>query len=171
MLGCVSQSSSNVKEAVLNPGESIRFKNQNGGGTITYVSPLKRKFVFDDGTEGTVRMIARKNRFLGKLGIYNPGQRWFYEGWKGARLVVLEAEMHFENLEEAQEYMFQGSKVMDWVHNSDGYVLGFAKSPQRNQINITLYRYMVNNQPLKNIPDYDNELVVLRDSAGVRVSR
>ena len=163
MLGCVSHGSSGVKEAVLNPGESLYFENNNGSGTITYVSPLKRKFTFSDGSEGTISMIARKKRFLGKLGIYNPGERWFYEGWKGKRIVATEAEMHFESIEEAQRFMVEGSKVQDWVYNSSGYVVGFFESPQRNQISITLYRYMVNGQPLKNIPNYDNQRVALSD--------
>jgi hypothetical protein len=146
---------------VLNPGEKIAFENPNGSGVIKYISARKRFFSFSEGTEGVIKMKVRKKRFRGKLGLYEPASRWFFEAWKGKRVVATEAQMHFDSLEDALKYMHQGSAIQKWVHNEEGYVVGYFESPQRNQISIDLYRYYINGKPALKMPGYDNSKVVL----------
>lgn len=149
------------QEVVLSDGQWVEFKNANGGGQIRYESPLRRTFRFDDGTSVTLKMVARKRRFLGKLGLYNPGNRWFFEFWKGKRIVAEEAEVHFESLDEARKYLVQGSAVEKWVYNDQGYVVGYFESSHRNQVNITLYRFYVKGEPLLNLPGFNNGSVIV----------
>ncbi len=160
---CVSNEAMNseIRETVLKPGETIEFQNPNGSGKIEYISDRKRYFSFSEGTERVVKMKVRKKRFRGKLGLYDPASRWFFESSKGKRIVATEAEMNFESLEEALEYLHQGSAIQKWVYNDEGYVVGYFESPERDQINIDLYRYYINGKPALNMPGYDNSKVVL----------
>jgi hypothetical protein len=38
----------------------------------------------------------------------------------------------------------QGSSVLDRVYTDDGFVVGFARSPERNQVNIEVYQLYLN---------------------------
>ena len=161
-LGCsagTNQQTIQPREVVLKPGQRVEFRNRFGSGTISYVAPLQRAYTFEDGSSQTVTMIAREERFLGKLGIYEPAERWWYQVGRGPRLVVSEAEMHFHSLAEAKKYLVKGSAVLDWVYNQDGYVVGFSRTPERDQINVTLYRYFINGSPAHKMPGYDNTKV------------
>lgn len=147
-------------EAVLKPGMEIKFRNESGRGSVSYVSPLQRKFTLMGHVE-VMRMIARKERFLGQLGLYNPGARGIYSSDRSPRVVAIEAEMHFKSLGEALAFMIEGSAIMKWVYNEDGYVVGFSSSPQRNQVNVTVYRYFINGVPARSMPGFNNGSVIV----------
>ena len=159
-----------AREAVLEDGQSIHFNNENGSGSIYYVSTDRRRYVItkrqqsDSTLNRNIRMIVRQNRFLGKRGLYEPASRWGFEFWAGPRMVVSEAEMHFGSLEAALKYMRVGSSVFKWVHNGQGYVVGYSESAQRNQVNVALYRYYINGKPALRMPGYDNEKLLLEPS-------
>lgn len=157
------------KEVVLKPGQSIQFENENGCGFIRYISKKKRRYEITKSQCGiahdlqkTVKMIVRRNRFWGERGLYEPASRWGFEFWAGPRMVVSEAEMYFDSLASALKYMHIGSNVFKWVHNDQGYVVGYSETPRRaNLIDISLYRYYINGKPALNMPGYDNSKVVL----------
>jgi hypothetical protein len=69
--------------------------------------------------------------------------------------------MYFENMEAISNFLFEGSEVMDWVYNSDGYVVGYSQIPTRDQINISLFRLFLCNKPASNLQGFDNEKVVV----------
>ena len=155
------------KETVLESEESLFFVNANGSGAVIYLSPVVRKYELNNGIKRKIHMIVRKNRFLGKRGLYEPASFLFFEFWKPSpRMVVSEARLYFDTLEAAQKFMDQGSAVDDWVHNDEGYVLGYFETPHRNQVNVTLYRYYIDGKPALKMPGYDNEKLLINRKLG-----
>ena len=132
------------REVVLHPGETIEARNKFGTVQVTYVSPLKRKYQWDGKTR-VVKMIARPDRFLGELGLYEPAGCWII-ACPNPRLVVREAFHDFPNDEELYRFLYQGSGVMDWVYTDDGLVVGFGRSQERQQINVDVRQLTVRGQ-------------------------
>ena len=151
------------KETVLNANETLIFENSNGSGSISYVSALVRKYELNNGINRKITMIARPDRFLGERGIYDPASRFFFEFWKPSpRMVVSEANIYFDTIETALQYMRIGKAIDDWVHNEDGYVLGYSETPYRDQVGVTLYRYYIDGKPALKMPGYNNEKLILK---------
>jgi len=135
-----------VRETILNPGESLTATNKNGTVTVSYVSPIKRRYVWNDGAK-TVTMQPRPERFRGMLGIYDPAEVWFGINPSGVRLLVEEAERNFESYDAIYAQLHEGSADMDWVYTSDGLVLGFRRDPGRgNQITVDLLQFYLNGE-------------------------
>ena len=161
------------KEVVLKPGQSIQFENENGSGFIRYISKNKRRYEITKsqygiarGLQKTIKMIIRKNRFWGKRGLYGPTTFLGFEISFGQRLVVSEAEKYFNSLEAALNYLKVGENPSRWVHNDEGYVLGYFETPHRNQVNVTLYRYYIDGKPALKMPGYDNEKLLINRKLG-----
>lgn len=126
-----------VREVVLHSGESIEATNKFGSVRVTYVSPLKRKFEWD-GQSRVVKMVARPKPFLGELGLYDGARCYvvLIPLCRTPRLVVREAFHDFDSYDQLYVFVREGSAVMDWVYTSDGLLVGFGRSPGREQINI-----------------------------------
>jgi len=148
-----------VQESVIHRNQKAIITNDNGTVEYVYSGETKRRIIIGDGSK-ELDMIARQKRFRGKLGLYNPGERWFSDGRREARIVVVEGEMHFETMQDALKYLRQGSEFMDWQSNDQGYVGGFSMSPERNQINVTLYRYFINDKPISNLPEGNGSVTI-----------
>lgn len=129
-----------VHGAVLGPGESVAATNRFGAVTISYVSPVKRKYAWEGGTQ-VVKMIVRGEPFQGRTGLYDPADRWVFT--PGVRLVVQESVMDFASYEQVYARLYEGSAVMDWVYTPDGLVVGFGRSPSRDQINVDVFQFLV----------------------------
>ena len=97
LFGCSGLENDTVKEAVLSPGQSVEATNKYGTVRVSYVSPITRKYEWD-GESRVVQMTARKEPFLGKLGIYDPANSWGFSS--KSRLVVQESALHFDNEED-----------------------------------------------------------------------
>lgn len=130
-------------ELALEEGMTITATNKNGTVNIKWLSPLKRQFSW--GNNKAVRTLwPRKERFMGKLGAYDPAPQSTFNFWSGVRIVSDDSRIDFSSREELDAFLYQGSAVLDWVFNNEGWVVGFAKAPSRNQINIDLYRITIN---------------------------
>ena len=125
-----------VRETVLVPGESIEATNKTGTVKISYVSPTKRKYEWD-GKIRVVKLTPRPDRFLGMLGIYDPADAW--GPILRVRLVLEEAVRDFEN--EDQVYAFLKEEPdMNWCYTNDGLTIGYARTPERQAVNIDLFQ-------------------------------
>lgn len=151
-------------DCVLEPGMSIMFQNQNGFGTIKYLGPCRRYFELSSGISRAVELTPRKQPFLGKLGVYDPAGRWFYETWRPQhRLVIDESQRHFENAEQIWAELQEGRDVYKWVWNDQGFVVGFVADPVRYQTNVSVYRFMIGSTPFDELPHCEDGFVdVLR---------
>src|SRR5207249_3713450 len=105
-----------VREAVLSVGQTVEAINKNGKVRISYVSPLRRKYEWDT-EHRTVGLKPRRERFDGKLGIYDPADAWIFNLRK-IRLVLDEATRNFDSDERARAALVESSAYMDWVYIS-----------------------------------------------------
>ena len=150
--GCGNDASvSKVRESVLGPGLSVEVANKYGSIRINYVSPTKRSYVWDNHSK-IVQLIPRTDRWRGALGLYNPADAWSFVTIFLPRLVVQEAEQHFNNIEEAEKFLMQGSNYMDWVYTDDGFVVGYGKTPSRQQVNIDIWQIYINGLKPNKLP-------------------
>lgn len=160
------------RDCVLEPGMSVIFQNQNGTGKMNHLSRFRRHFELSNGIIRAVDLLPRKEPFHGKLGLYDPASKWFYEIWKPRdRLVIEESLRHFENAEQIQAALYEGRDVYNWVWNDQGYVVGFFSDPLRHQTNVCLYRFLIEGKPFTTLPPCEGGFVnVLREEKG-RIER
>src|SRR5437879_2774891 len=141
---CVRAEDAPVREAVLHPGQSVEATNTLGGVKISYVSTVERKYEWD-GKSRVVKMIVRPEPFMGELGLYDPADCWFGL-CRMPRLVVEEAYRDFDSYDQIYAKLREGSAVMDWVYTSDGLVIGFGRSPAREQVNVYVHQFTLHGQ-------------------------
>jgi len=128
-------------ELAMEPGMIIEATNKYGTVIIEYLSPLERRYKW--GRYDEVRtLIPRKERWLGKLGAYDPADAFVWE--RGPRIVANDSQRHFQSMEEVEAQLYESSAVMDWVYTDDGLVIGFSKTPSRKQVSIDVYQYYIN---------------------------
>ncbi len=128
---------SNRCESVMVEGMSILFTNSHGSMTVTAGKGFERRYTWAGDTR-TVTMYPRKKRWLGSLGMYNPGyyesgklEPWIYhDGIK--RYVVEEGQLHFTNTTDVAKWLATRSKFHDYIYNDHGLVVGLAfdRQPQ-----------------------------------------
>ncbi|HEY2179561.1 MAG TPA: hypothetical protein VGH15_13350 [Caulobacteraceae bacterium] len=147
---CSEPAGTPVVGAVLGPGQAVEATNKFGSVRVTYVSPLERRFEWD-GRSRTIKLIARHEPFLGDTGLYDPAKCWVVvlTLCQTPRLVVQEATHDFDSYDQIYAFLYQGSAVMDWVYTSDGFVVGFGRSPARDQLNIDVRQLTIHgNKPV-----------------------
>jgi len=138
-----------VRDAVLKSGETVEATNSNGKVKISYVTAQKRRYEWN-GRSRVITMIPREEPFDGKLGLYEPADSWGFVFWK-ERLVVQESVINFANLNEVDAFLRQTKDYMDWVYSSDGLVVGFGRTPARNQVNIDLWQLLLRGEKPKQL--------------------
>jgi hypothetical protein len=137
------------KNTVLSPGESLRFTNGNGSGSVSYISQVERRLVYPNGSKITIQCKPRDKAFRGELGIHSVDSS-FSTGSESTsinRIVYRESELHFRTEEDARRKFIEGIKIQSWAYNSDGIVVGYFNTPARHQTNLTVYKYFVNGAP------------------------
>jgi hypothetical protein len=127
---------------VLSQGQGVYANNRAGAVAIFYISPIKRKYVWD-GQSRIVTMIPREEAFLGMTGLYNPAESMLNNKF-ATRLVVMESKMYFSNYHDVYAFLKQSSEIMNWVYTNDGLVVGFSRDAKRNQIDISLWQIEIN---------------------------
>jgi hypothetical protein len=124
-------------------GMQIKATNKNGTVIIEYLSPSKRRYIWE-GYEEVRVLIPRKRKWLGMLGGYNPATRYFWEFWKPMpRIVANDSEIHFDNMDELVKFLYQGSEYYDWTYTDDGLIVGFGHDDTREQVNIDVFQAFV----------------------------
>ena len=134
--------------------------NKNGKIRISYVSPTKRRYEWDD-QQRTLRLKVRLEPFDGKLGIYDPADGWGLFGNK-TRLIVQEAVRKFDNEEQIKAALVEGGDFMDWVYTNDGMVVGFGRMPTRRQISVDLWQFLVQGKKPSGIIGAKPDRIVLK---------
>jgi len=119
----------------------VEAKNKSGTVVIEYISPLVRRYKWD-GYNEVRTLIPRKERWLGKLGIYDPAEQSIWNIFS-PRIVAEDSQLHFSTNTELEKWLYQGKDAYDWVYTNDGLVVGFIKSRDRNQVNVEIYQLYV----------------------------
>lgn len=121
ILGFIGNRKKLINELVMNQGMVIEATNDRGTIIIEAGKDLERIYAWDD-RRTKVSMWARKKRWLGSLGIYNP------QGGREVHTVVEEGQQHFCSEEEALEWLAWQDKRFHYVYTSDGLVVGWYTS-------------------------------------------
>lgn len=137
-----------VVDAVLEAHQAIEATNKFGSVRVSYISPTRRRYEWDGRSRG-VNLIVRDKPWMGEQGLYDPADCFLI--CRTPRLVLGEAVHDFDSYEQIYRFLYQGSSVMDWVYTNDGLVVGFGRSPQRDQINIDVRQITIRGQKPENL--------------------
>lgn len=127
----------------------IQAANKNGEVSIEWLGPLERRYKWDEYDEVRT-LIPRETRWLGELGAYDPATQYFCI-FCPIRIVASDSLLDFKSMEEVDAFLYQSSAVVDWVYNDEGWVVGFSKSPQRNQVSVEVFKITINGKPPQKI--------------------
>lgn len=147
---------------VMRQGDVIEFSNPNGSGTVSFSAPFLRVYVID-GKSYTVRLEQRPKEFRGQKGIYSPGVRASKSSVDSKRFVVEESTINFDSKQDMLDFLDQGGDYFKWVSNNQGYALGFLRSQDRNQINVSLFRFYLQGKVIREIPQKFNGQLTTRN--------
>lgn len=140
-------------ELAMQPGMRITATNKNGTIIIEAISPLKRRFQWGKFDETRI-LIPRKERWMGRLGAYDPASRFFWEFWKPLpRIVINDSQLHFQSLQEIENFLNQGRNFFDWIYTDYGLVVGFGWDDSRDQVNVNVYQIYLDGEFPKGLKD------------------
>lgn len=139
-------------DAVLAPGNVIEFRNSNGSGRIVYVSDFVRRYEIG-GDSHELTLVQRKEEFMHRAGIYNPGESWGPLSMRNSpRFVLDESVLRFSTMDEAVRFFRMGAAQSKWVSNGSGLVIGYVETPGRYQISVDLYKCYVDGKLMTTMP-------------------
>ena len=130
-MGCLESSAKLNNELVMSNGMIIEATNSSGVISIKAGKGLERTYSWNNKKE-TIKLRARKERWFGSLGAYNPG------GGRNVHLVVEEGQQHFCSEEEAIEWLSWQNGRMQYVYTPDGLVVGWYTSEDPNSTQIAI---------------------------------
>ena len=127
-------------ELVLNEGSKLEVTSPGGNIAIVAGKGLARQYRWDDCSLDS-KMHARTSRWLGNLGAYDPAARigllsafFQYPSCKGvSRTVVAEGQMHFSDIEAAEEWIRHRPKSWINVWTNDGLVVSWLIKPAQSK--------------------------------------
>jgi hypothetical protein len=116
-------------EVVLNPGMKLTAKTPNGALTIL-AGRGTRRIYRGDGWEKSLLLVARKSRWYGSLGLYDPAESYSPYGC----LLVEEGRQHFSTEAEAAGWLRRrsreaGDEKEKLLFTNDGLVLRYSPGP------------------------------------------
>ena len=164
LTGCESFKCVNdPKEVVLHHGDTISVTNDKRTITCAYVSPLKRKYHWDNTTE-LISLNPRDIRWYGALGIYSPAAWHTYILKFGytTRICAQESDLNFDSISAFLKW--KNESWIDLVYNDQGYAGGWCLSPSRSQLNIDIWRIHIRGALPKHLPGANNEAIKLLNS-------
>jgi hypothetical protein len=126
-------------ELVLQEGSRLEVASSKGNIAIVAGKGLARQYQWD-GCALDSQMHARTHRWFGSLGAYDPASRMGkadflkHPSCKGvSRTVVEEGQIHFSDLESAEEWIRRRSKSWTTVWTNDGLVVSWIVSPAQSE--------------------------------------
>jgi len=148
--------------AVLNPGESIVIASAAGTITCSYVAPLQRKYLWSNVSR-IISLNARDIKWYGALGIYSSGtsSSSFLKAGDVTRIVAQESMLNFDSLSDFLKW--EKESWVELVYNDEGYAGGWSISPNREQLNVDIWRIFINGKAPRHLPGAKN--------SEIRVSR
>jgi hypothetical protein len=107
-----------INEIVLSVGMSILVKADWATIEISAVNKNKRKYTWD-GDSVIVKLIPRKERWYGSLGLYHPQVRPPHKGV--VHMIVEEGQQHFQTVDDAVQWIATfGEKS---IYSDDGLLI------------------------------------------------
>lgn len=157
-------------ELVMHEGVAIKANKNDSSVTVIAGKDFDRTYKWDN-CELESDMVARKKRWYGSLGIYDPAPSFFpfFGGCQGiSRTVVDEGQVHFDNLQFAHKWIerrLRGKEETVWTN--DGLFVSWNIVPGRAQLNVEVYLICINGKRPKHLNGAsDSDIVVTKNQAG-----
>ncbi len=138
---------------LLSEGQEIAIRNPNGAVRVRWVSAFVRAYEID-GKTYEVELVQRPREFRYQKGLYSPGAGHSRETQGKAapvRFVVEESELHFTDAGQIAPFLREGAEYFKWVSNNEGYLAGFCKVAEREQINVSIFRMYLNGRIVRKL--------------------
>ncbi len=148
-------------EIVLTKGQEIKAKNDFGEITIRAGKGLLRFYSWEGATR-SVKMIPRKKRWYGSLGIYYPGDgNHWKEHNRITRGVLEEGQQHFKSLSQAINWI---RKFTDITYRDDGLAVRYSYSIRPDSgpgstIFVSVWQIYINGEKPEKLPGSSNNLI------------
>ncbi|MEN8171216.1 MAG: hypothetical protein ABFS08_13420 [Pseudomonadota bacterium] len=159
LTGCVHAEPSNKVESVMSTGMTISATIKNGEISIHATSELGRSFTWSGSTR-SVRMLPRKERWQGSLGLYYPGPDSHWEEHDGiTRGVLEEGYQNFDSIDDALAWI---KKKVYWgaTYRGDGLLVSFHKSKGAGgTLHVGVWQILVENEKPIKLPGSDNSSI------------
>ena len=162
--GCARYGDVEVREAVMEDGMKICAMTKDGSICIEAEGNRYRHITWD-GITRTSKMISRKERWLGMLGVMNSGYERlnFHSGI--TRVNYLESQLHFSSeTEAANDFKHGGFDENNYVYSHDGVAVYFEKvvfpdMAPGGVLQLYVYQYLINGQKPKSLPGSQDEMI------------
>ncbi len=163
LFGCTSVG---VREAVMTDGMKICAKTAKDGEICILAEGDRYRHISWDGVTRTAKMIPRKKRWVGMLGLMNSGyERWRYH--KGiTQANYSEGQVHFSNEKEAAD-MFKvgGFDPMTFVYTHDGLAVHYEQVIRQDMkagvMQLDIFQIMVNGKKPDNLSGSQDENITV----------
>lgn len=139
-------------EFAMAPGQTIMAATPVGTIEIHADDWLRRSYTWEGATR-SVETWPRAERWYGSLGVYYPGPGSHWEEHHGiTRGVVQEGQQHFDSVKAAMAWISEHQQWMPNVYRNDGLMVGWSKTPEREQLNVDVWQIIVNGKKPTNLP-------------------
>ncbi|WP_310442578.1 hypothetical protein [Sulfurimonas sp.] len=157
-------------EFVMYEGVSIKVKKNNSSVEVIAGKGFDRIYKWDN-CELESDMVARKKRWYGSLGIYDPAPSFFpfFGGCQGiSRTVVEEGQIHFDDLQFAHIWIErQLRRKVETVWTNDGLFVSWNIVPGRAQLNVDVHLICINGKrPIHLDGATDSSIIVSQNKSG-----
>lgn len=162
-------------ELVLRDDVSLEVDTPNLGKISVHAGRgLERTYKWD-GCSLSSSMFARRSRWYGSLGAYDPAGRLGpvdalrdkLRACKGiSRTVVEEGQIHFDDEQAAEAWVKRYSTISPTVWTNDGLLAQWRIVPSRNQFSFDLWLICVQGHPPKKLTGATDEAIKLLHKEG-----
>lgn len=133
-------------ELVMREGVTIEARKDNTSVKVTSGKRFDRTYEWDRCRLKS-DMGARKQRWYGSMGIYDPAPSFGFSfgGCSGiSRTVVQEGQIHFDDMQLALKWIERRPKSYKTVWTNDGLLVSWNIVPGRQQLNVDVWLTCIN---------------------------
>ena len=156
-------------ELVMREGVTIEARKDNTSVKVTSGKGFDRTYEWDR-CKLKSDMGARKQRWYGSMGIYDPAPFFGFSfgGCSGiARTVVQEGQIHFDDMQFAQKWIERHPKSYRTAWTNDGLLVSWNIVPGRTQLSVDVWMICINGKrPKQIVGATDSAIRVLPTSIG-----
>jgi len=156
-------------ELVMHEGVKIEAQKSSSSIRVSAGKGFDRTYEWEN-CKLKSNMGARKERWYGSMGIYDPAPSFgfSFRGCAGIfRTVVQEGQIHFDDLQFAYKWLQRRPKNSPTVWTTDGLLVSWNIVPRRNQLNVDVWLMCINGkQPTQLEGATDSAVKVMPNQAG-----
>jgi hypothetical protein len=150
-------------ELVMREGVTIEARKDNTSVKVTADKGFDRTYEWDR-CKLKSDMGARKQRWYGSMGIYDPAPSFGFTfgGCSGiSRTVVQEGQIHFDDMQFAQKWIERRPKSYKTVWTNDGLLVSWNIVPGRQQLDVDVWLMCVNGKRPKRLVGANDSAVTV----------